>query len=55
MKKFDLPDFVKSLDIFSGSIPTFRLNGRASVQTSAGAICSIIIFALTCAFGLLKL
>ena len=55
MTRFEAPDFVKRLDIFSGAVPSFNIGGKTSVPTSAGAMCSIVIFLLTFAFGLLKM
>ena len=50
-----MPEFIKSLDIFSGSLPTFNIGGKDSVHTSVGALVSIIIMMLTLSFGLLKM
>ena len=47
--------FVKNLDVFSNSLPSFNIDGKTKVNTWMGAVCSIIIFILTSAFGLLKL
>ena len=50
-----MPEFIKSLDIFSGSLPSFSIGGKTSVQTSVGAFGSIIILVLTFSFSLLKM
>ena len=50
-----MPEFIRRQDIFKQKIPAFSLEGRTSVETTVGALCSILIIALTFAFGLLKL
>ena len=47
--------FVKNLDVFSNSLPSFNIRGKTSVTTWMGAGCSIIIFLIGFTFGLLKL
>ena len=55
MKKFGVLGLIKNLDIFGTPVPSFNIDGETSVKTWSGACTSIIIFMLTCAFGLIKL
>ena len=47
--------FLIELDIFGASVPTFNIAGQNKVKTMVGSCGSIMIFALTLLFGLLKL
>ena len=47
--------FFLDFDIFGSPIPTFTIAGHSKVRTVAGSCASIMIFALTLVFGLLKL
>ena len=51
----DLPTFVKNVDMFGAPIPTFNLGGISQVQTSCGALVSMIIMGLVFMFSLMKL
>ena len=46
--------FFKNLDIFGEPVPSFKISGRGTVKTYAGAIVSITIILLTLMFGLMK-
>ena len=50
-----MPPFLKRLDIFGEPVPQFGIDGETMVRTKTGATCSMVIFMLTFAFGLLKL
>ena len=51
----DLPTFVKNVDMFGAPVPTFNLGGKNQVQTSFGALVSMIIMSLVFMFSLMKL
>ena len=42
-------------DTFGEAAPSLNLGGRKKITTCAGASASIIVFALTLCFGILKL
>ena len=46
--------FVKKFDLFGKQVPMFNLKGKNIIQTFEGAIISMVIFALTLSFSLLK-
>ena len=50
-----MPEFIREIDMFGQTVPTFNIGGKEQVKTSIGAIASILIFFLTFAFGLIKL
>ena len=54
-KKFGIPEFIKSLDMFSKPLPSFNISGKTSVPTSVGACSTISIVVLTLSFALLKM
>ena len=47
--------FLIELDTFGSCVPTFNIAGQSKVKTMEGSCASIIIFALTLFFGLIKL
>ena len=47
--------FFLDLDIFGAPVPSFKISGHTTVRTKLGSFASIMIFALTLIFGLLKL
>ena len=51
---FTVFKFIKRFDLFGKQVPTFSLNGKTKIQTYEGAVISIIIFALTLIFSLMK-
>ena len=53
--KAELSQFLKKFDIFEVPLPTFTLKGQRQINTSCGAIASVVILMLTLAYGLLKL
>ena len=46
---------LKRLDIFDRQVPAFSIGGKNSVSTWTGTSCTVFIFTLTFAFGLVKL
>ena len=53
--RFNVPYFIKNLDMFGYRVPEINVRGQTKVKTSMGACVSITIAALTIAFGLVKL
>ena len=51
---FTILKLIKSFDLFGEQVPGFNLNGKTKIQTFGGAMISMIIFALTLTFSLLK-
>ena len=46
---------LKSLDMFGAPVPNLNIRGRGEVKTVCGACTSLVIFALTLLFGIIKM
>ena len=53
--KFGMPEFIKNLDMFGAPVPTFNTGGKKTVNTSCGAIVSLLITVLSLLYAGLKL
>ena len=50
-----MSEFVKNIDMFGAAVPGINMRGKTELNTSCGAIISMLIIILTLSFGLLKL
>ena len=53
-KSLFMQNFLKRIDIFGQSLPTFNLKGETTVPTLTGGLCTFLIICVFLTYGSLK-